>query len=248
MRPTSLRACGGRYVVRRSTGERLTSLRSCVIGERLHLDRGQVPQVWLQSGKDLKQGATRVLTTRPYRGIKPPGGRACGGRYGVRSSSRMRPTSLRSYLLQSVLSYTVGLAPKRQRRETGARRAGQVPSRAGLTPSRAGLTPSHWGLTPSHWGANPEPCGANPEPCGANPEPCGAIPEPCGNSPEPCRVWLQNGKDPKQDIAVSLLFQSTRVPWGVKLGARRICSPAYDTRSRRNLQYPAALRGFFILF
>jgi hypothetical protein len=36
--------------------------------------------------------------------------------------------------------------------------------------------------------------------------------------------------------------------WGVKLGVRGICSPAYAKISRRNLQYPAALpRGFFII-
>jgi hypothetical protein len=36
--------------------------------------------------------------------------------------------------------------------------------------------------------------------------------------------------------------------WGVKLGVRGICSPAYSKISWRNLQYPAALRrGFFIL-
>ncbi|MDR0628860.1 MAG: hypothetical protein LBG24_04345 [Treponema sp.] len=52
----------------------------------------------------------------PTGALNPLAG-TCGGRYERRWSFRGRRTSLRSYILQSVLTYIVSLAPKRQKWE-----------------------------------------------------------------------------------------------------------------------------------
>ncbi|MDR0722920.1 MAG: hypothetical protein LBF75_09075 [Treponema sp.] len=108
-RGTSLRsyACGGRYEGRRRSEERRTSLRSYILRRVLTYIVGLAPKRQTQEAR----GAATAYHHCPLWALNPLGG-ACGERYEGRRRLEEWRTSLRSYILRSVLTYIVGLAPK----------------------------------------------------------------------------------------------------------------------------------------
>ncbi|MHB9292157.1 hypothetical protein Holit_01246 [Hollandina sp. SP2] len=92
---------------RRSSGIRRTSLRSYIRRRILTYTVGLAPK-----RQRLEARGTSIPNHHYLTGALNPLG-ACGGRYGT-SRAQAQRTSLRSYIPRRLLTYTVGLAPKRQ--------------------------------------------------------------------------------------------------------------------------------------
>ncbi|MHB9292862.1 hypothetical protein Holit_01973 [Hollandina sp. SP2] len=87
---------------RRSTVVRPTSLRSYILRSVLTYTVAKYRGFGSKATKTRCKGRPARSLPRPCMGSKP-----AGGRYGERRSTVVRPTSLRSYILRTVLTYTV---------------------------------------------------------------------------------------------------------------------------------------------